>query len=118
MAERSNTFLDLLDEKQILVADGAMGTALFEGGLEPGGSPELVNVEDPPLIESVHRSYIDTPIAGALTTRRLRFMGKDVMWKRRCISKSADGFVLEGNLKHTLKGDTLHIEGRYQAKQK
>jgi 5-methyltetrahydrofolate--homocysteine methyltransferase len=59
MAERNTTFKNLLDENQILVADGAMGTALFEGGLEPGASPELLNVEDPALIESVHRSYID-----------------------------------------------------------
>ncbi|MFT5131006.1 MAG: putative heme-binding domain-containing protein, partial [Rhodothermales bacterium] len=44
--------------------------------------------------------------------------GESINWKRRCISKTADGFVLEGNLKHTLKGDTLHIEGRYQAKRK
>ena len=44
--------------------------------------------------------------------------GNSVIWKRRCISKTADGFVLEGNLGHTLKGDELHIEGRYVAKQK
>ncbi len=45
-------------------------------------------------------------------------MGNEIIWKRRAISKSADGFVLEGNLGHQLKGDTLHIEGRYQAKKK
>ena len=59
MAERFTRFADLLADNQILVADGAMGTALFDGGLEPGGSPELLNVENPTLIESVHRSYIE-----------------------------------------------------------
>jgi len=59
MAERSNIFTQLLDEKHALVADGAMGTALFEGGLEAGGSPELLNVGNPALVESVHRSYVD-----------------------------------------------------------
>jgi len=59
MPERNNMFLDLLGEKQILVADGAMGTALFEGGLEVGGCPEILNVDNPGLIESVHRSYVD-----------------------------------------------------------
>ena len=44
--------------------------------------------------------------------------GDKEIWKRRAIKKSADGFVLDGNLGHTLKGDTLHIEGRYQAKKK
>ena len=59
MADRSTIFTQLLAEKPVLVADGAMGTALFEGGLEPGGSPELLNVDNPALVESVHRSYVD-----------------------------------------------------------
>ena len=52
MTERRTTFTQLLEENEILVADGAMGTALFEGGLEPGGSPELLNVTNPGLVES------------------------------------------------------------------
>lgn len=35
------------------------------------------------VLAPVHRSYVDTGIAGALTTRRLRYMGKDTMWKNR-----------------------------------
>lgn len=35
------------------------------------------------VLAPVHRSYIDTPIAGCVTTRRLRFMGKDSVWKVR-----------------------------------
>ena len=42
-------------------------------------------------------------------------LGEDVIWKRRCISKSENEFVLEGNLVHKLIGDTLNIEGKYQA---
>jgi 1-acyl-sn-glycerol-3-phosphate acyltransferase len=37
------------------------------------------------VLAPVHRSYVDTPIAGCVTTRRLRFMGKDTMWKNRQI---------------------------------
>lgn len=33
------------------------------------------------VLAPVHRSYIDTPISACVTTRRLRFMGKDSMWK-------------------------------------
>ncbi len=33
------------------------------------------------VLAPVHRSYVDTPIAGSVTRRRLRFMGKDTMWK-------------------------------------
>lgn len=30
-----------------------------------------------------HRSYLDTPFAGAVRWKRLRYMGKDSMWKSR-----------------------------------
>lgn len=33
------------------------------------------------VLAPIHRSNIDTPIAAALTRRRLRFMGKDSLWK-------------------------------------
>jgi len=35
------------------------------------------------VLAPVHRSYIDTPISSCLTRRRLRFMGKDTLWKYR-----------------------------------
>ena len=33
------------------------------------------------LLAPIHRSNIDTPLAAAVTTRRMRFMGKDTIWK-------------------------------------
>lgn len=33
------------------------------------------------VLAPVHRSYIDTPITACVTTRRIRFMGKQEMWK-------------------------------------
>lgn len=33
------------------------------------------------VLAPIHRSNIDTPLAGAVTSRRLRFMGKDSLWK-------------------------------------
>jgi 1-acyl-sn-glycerol-3-phosphate acyltransferase len=33
------------------------------------------------VLAPVHRSNMDTPIAACVTRRRLRFMGKDTMWK-------------------------------------
>ncbi len=42
-------------------------------------------------------------------------LGQEVIWKRRCISKTKNGFVLEGNLEHRLIDGVLHIEGRYKA---
>jgi methionine synthase I (cobalamin-dependent) len=54
-----NVFQSLLDTGQPLVADGAMGTTLFSLGLEGGGCPELLNVEQPDLVEKVHRGFIE-----------------------------------------------------------
>ena len=36
-----------------------MGTTLFSLGLEGGGCPELLNVEEGDLVEKVHRGFIE-----------------------------------------------------------
>ncbi len=54
-----STFEQLILEKGVLVADGAMGTTLFDLGLEGGGCPELLNVEDPAIVARVHAAFID-----------------------------------------------------------
>ena len=46
---------------------------------------EHIPATGPFVLAPVHRSYVDTPIAGCLTTRRLRVMGKDSMWKVRWV---------------------------------
>lgn len=45
--------------------------------------------DGPFILAPVHRSFIDTPIAGMLTMRRLRFMGKENLWD----SKALGGFL-------------------------
>ena len=52
-------FEELLATRPAIVADGAMGTALFARGLEIGGCPELANVEAPEMIAHVHRDYLE-----------------------------------------------------------
>ncbi len=37
------------------------------------------------ILAPVHRSFIDTPIAGVVTRRRLRFMGKEGLWDSRLL---------------------------------
>nr|MBN1229241.1 betaine--homocysteine S-methyltransferase [Anaerolineae bacterium] len=53
------TFQDLISSGKPVIADGAMGTILFELGLTQGDSPELWNVEHPDRIRNVHRAYIE-----------------------------------------------------------
>lgn len=39
--------------------DGGFGTMLQENGLAPGASPELMNVERPEVVQSIHAAYIE-----------------------------------------------------------
>ena len=39
--------------------------------------------EGPFILAPVHRSNIDTPLVAAVTKRRLRYMGKETVWKYR-----------------------------------
>jgi len=55
----SDVLTRLLSERPWLLADGGMGSGLFECGLESGYAPELWNVEHPERIASVHRSFVD-----------------------------------------------------------
>jgi len=54
-----NSLAALLEKKGRLVADGGMGTTLFQLGLPPGGTPEEWNVEEPDLVAKVHRGFVD-----------------------------------------------------------
>ena len=47
----------LLGAPGSILADGAMGTMLFEAGLTSGDSPERWNVERPDVIRGVHQAY-------------------------------------------------------------
>jgi len=55
----SNRIADALASKRRLVADGGMGTSLFELGLQAGSTPELWNVEHPDLVGKVHSGFVD-----------------------------------------------------------
>ena len=54
-----SVFEEILAKHAAIVADGAMGTALFARGLEVGGCPELANVDSPEMIAAVHRDYLE-----------------------------------------------------------
>ena len=52
-------FLDLLNSRPWLLADGATGTNLFAAGLQSGDAPELWNVDHPDRIRTLHRKFIE-----------------------------------------------------------
>lgn len=54
-----NALAELLEEKHILLADGATGTTLFDMGLTSGDSPEFWNADKPDNIRALHQGFVD-----------------------------------------------------------
>jgi len=54
-----NPLQDLLNQRGVLLADGATGTNLFAMGLETGDAPELWNVDHPERIAANYQSFVD-----------------------------------------------------------
>ena len=55
-------FQKALDEKKILIVDGAWGTELSKLGLPNGTAPELWNLENPDAVRAVAASYVDAGV--------------------------------------------------------
>jgi 5-methyltetrahydrofolate--homocysteine methyltransferase len=49
----------LLKDRDVLLADGAMGTNLFALGLANGAPGELWNVDQPDNVRSIHQAFVD-----------------------------------------------------------
>jgi len=49
----------LLARPGVVLADGAMGTMLFDAGLQFGDPPERWNVEYPDRVRAIHRGYLE-----------------------------------------------------------
>lgn len=43
--------------EHVVVADGAMGSLLFEKGVEPGACYDALNLTDPALVSGIHEAY-------------------------------------------------------------
>jgi len=48
---------------------------------------ENLPTSGPYVVSPVHRSNLDSPLVGVITTRRLRFMGKDSLWTHRATAR-------------------------------
>ena len=49
----------ILEEKKVLVADGAWGTEMIKMGLSTGETPELWNIRKPHLVKKIAKGYRD-----------------------------------------------------------
>ena len=55
----SNPFLDMLERREVILADGATGTNLFTMGLQAGEAPELWNTDEPAKITALYRGAVE-----------------------------------------------------------
>lgn len=55
----TNKLASLLTAQDVILADGAMGTSLFDLGLANGAAGELWNLDFPDRVASVHQGFVD-----------------------------------------------------------
>lgn len=55
---KDDYLIEVLQGKQYLLFDGAMGTMLQDAGLQMGELPELLNLKKPSLIMKIHEEYV------------------------------------------------------------
>jgi 5-methyltetrahydrofolate--homocysteine methyltransferase len=55
-----NKLQALLEKNPVVLADGAMGTMLFEAGLQFGDPPEVWNMSHPDQVRAIHRGYLES----------------------------------------------------------
>ncbi|MBO9449600.1 betaine--homocysteine S-methyltransferase [Tropicibacter sp. R16_0] len=55
----TNAFSAMLESHDVILADGATGTNLFNMGLQSGDAPELWNVDEPAKIRALYQGSVD-----------------------------------------------------------
>lgn len=55
----TDRLIEALQNKSLVLGDGAMGTMLQEAGLTDGGAPELWNVVRPDVVRAIYQGYVD-----------------------------------------------------------
>ena len=100
------TILERLDRGELLISDGATGTYLQSNGLEPGGSPEEMNVSAPDTIKGMAAAYFD---AGSDMVLTVSFGGSKFMLEKY----GYDDKVAEFNRLAARHARSVAPEGRF-----
>ncbi len=73
----SDPLTQLLAQKEVVVADGAMGTNLFDAGLANGAAGERWCVDHPARVRAVHQGFVDAGadviLTNSFSANRYRF---------------------------------------------
>ena len=49
----------LKDDTKTIIFDGGMGSEIIKRGIKPGKLPDLLNIEEPDVIRSIHQAYYE-----------------------------------------------------------
>ena len=102
-------FLTLLNQKPVLVADGATGTMLQKAGLAPGAASERWNLENPDAIRALHKGYVD---AGADMVLTNTFGGSPARLERDGLREQTRAVNLAAaQLAREMAGDAVLVMG-------
>lgn len=89
----SDPLSQLLAQKDVVIADGAMGTNLFDLGLANGAAGELWCVDHPDRVRSIHQGFIDAGadiiLTNSFTANRYRFKLHRIEGRVHEINKAA-----------------------------
>lgn len=101
-----NDFLDRINGGRIFVADGAMGTMLFQRGLKPGDCPEALNLSNPEILREVAALYLE---AGADIIQTNSFGGSPLKLAAYNLADKADEINRRAveNVKAAVKGKAM-----------
>ena len=97
------SFLESIKEN-VLLADGATGTFLQSRGLEPGGCPELMNVENEDAVKEMADRYFKSGSDFVLTNT---FGGSPFMLKKYGYSIAPLAMIMRDNPTCTLTGHRI-----------
>ena len=98
-----------LKEPGVIIADGAMGTMLFQRGLRPGDCPERMNLESPAIVEEIARLYLN---AGAEIVQTNTFGGSPLKLAHYGLENQTEEINARAvRAVRTVVGTRAHISG-------
>ncbi len=106
-------FLQRLDEDRPVLADGAMGTMLYQTGVRLGSCFDALNITDPAIVASVHRQYLEagSELIETNTFAANPFKLKDANYHNRVIEINEAGVELARRVIEATFRDDAYIAG-------
>lgn len=103
-------FLESMGWKAPVILDGALGTMLQKGGMEPGKSTVTQNVDRPQLVLDVHRKYVEAGVSAICSNT---FAGNITALKSAGIDALEVDYNIEGMklAREAVKGTDVKVAG-------